>query len=108
MKTVRYKFFINLQPPYLSSIICNRTRLRPSAVLNLFFEVVCDEVVEGNFVNFPLVNIHSGELDTFTPMCPLYAASLNFQMTIRPRFSIQPSSLKCCPIPRASMALERN
>ncbi|MDX2128540.1 MAG: DNA-binding domain-containing protein [Chloroherpetonaceae bacterium] len=30
------------------------------AVLNLFFEVVADEVADGNFVNLPLVNIRSG------------------------------------------------
>ncbi len=36
------------------------------AVLNLFFEVVCDEVVNGNFINLPIANIRSGISGVFT------------------------------------------
>ncbi len=42
------------------------TETDAKAVLNLFFEVVCDEVVDGNFVNLPLVNIRSGISGVFT------------------------------------------
>jgi hypothetical protein len=45
------------------------------AVLNLFFEVVCDELVEGNFVNLPLANIRVGISGVFTSVTDDFDAS---------------------------------
>ncbi|MDX2128358.1 MAG: DNA-binding domain-containing protein [Chloroherpetonaceae bacterium] len=45
------------------------------AVLNLFFDVVTDEIVDGNFVNLPLVNIRSGISGVFESATDSYDPS---------------------------------
>jgi len=42
------------------------TEVDTRAVLNLFFDVVSDEVADGNFVNLPLANIRVGISGVFT------------------------------------------
>jgi len=42
------------------------TETDAKAVLTLFFEVVADEVADGNFVNLPIANIRSGISGVFT------------------------------------------
>jgi hypothetical protein len=60
------------------------TETDAKAVLNLFFDVVTDEVADGNFVNLPLANIRSGisgvfdsATDTFDSSRHLVRATLS-------------------------------
>jgi len=49
------------------------------AVLSVFFDVVCDEVIDGNSVNLPLVNIRPGITGVFANVSDSFDPSRHFK-----------------------------